>query len=306
MSLQKPSPNFSVPQTDSPENSAGKRPASERRIQANRRNALRSTGPRTERGKRNVSRNAIKHGFLSREVVITAGDGEESLKEFHDLLEDLSEQHEPVGVVEEALVQTIASCWWRKARVIRAENGSICKRLYTVANNRERRNLDEHSGLAKLSAILLNAKCEIVTDGYMSEQTRIKIYSTFGPSDPFALTCSSVGPPEVGTQDQQSEKIVDQEANETKAASVVALIESYQKSIRTQQNSATARQKVERNNEARSFSLPPADVTDKLLRYEAHLDKQLYRAMDQLERLQRQRRGEAVPPPLNINLGRGR
>jgi len=253
-----------------------------------------------------VSRNAIKHGFLSREVVITAGDGEESLKEFHDLLEDLSEQHEPVGVVEEALVQTIASCWWRKARVIRAENGSICKRLYTVANNRERRNLDEHSGLAKLSAILLNAKCEIVTDGYMSEQTRIKIYSTFGPSDPFALTCSSVGPPEVGTQDQQSEKIVDQEANETKAASVVALIESYQKSIRTQQNSATARQKVERNNETRSFSLPPADVTDKLLRYEAHLDKQLYRAMDQLERLQRQRRGEAVPPPLNINLGRGR
>ena len=40
--------------------------------------------------------------------------------------------------------------------------------------------------------------------------------------------------------------------------------------------------------------------------YAVHLDRQLYRAMDQLERLQRQRRGEAVPPPLNINLGRGR
>ena len=39
----------------------------------------------------------------------------------------------------------------------------------------------------------------------------------------------------------------------------------------------------------------------KLLRYEAHLDRQLYRAMDQLERLQRQRRGEKVPPPLNID-----
>jgi len=56
--------------------------------------------------------------------------------------------------------------------------------------------------------------------------------------------------------------------------------------------------------EARSLSLPPADKTDKLLRYEAHLDRQLYRAMDQLERLQRQRKGENVPPPLNINLGR--
>jgi uncharacterized protein YigA (DUF484 family) len=40
----------------------------------------------------------------------------------------------------------------------------------------------------------------------------------------------------------------------------------------------------------------PADATDNLLRYEAHLDRQLYRAMDQLERLQRQRRGETLPP----------
>jgi hypothetical protein len=36
----------------------------------------------------------------------------------------------------------------------------------------------------------------------------------------------------------------------------------------------------------------PADATDKLLRYEAHLDRQLYRAMDQLERLRRQRRAK--------------
>jgi hypothetical protein len=46
----------------------------------------------------------------------------------------------------------------------------------------------------------------------------------------------------------------------------------------------------------------PVEATNKLLRYEAHLNRQLYRAMDQLERLQRQRRGEKVPPPLNINL----
>jgi hypothetical protein len=46
-----------------------------------------------------------------------------------------------------------------------------------------------------------------------------------------------------------------------------------------------------------------AHVADKLLRYEAHLDRQLYRAMDQLERLQRQRKGENVPPPINVNLG---
>ena len=141
MSLQEPSQDFSTP--PSPENSARKRSVSERRIQANQRNALRSTGPRTARGKRNVSRNAIKHGFLAREVVITAGDGEESLKEFHDLAEKLCEHYEPVGVVEESLVQTIATCWWRKARVIRAENGEIRQRLDAVAVDRTLRNSDK-------------------------------------------------------------------------------------------------------------------------------------------------------------------
>jgi hypothetical protein len=84
MSLPEPSNNFSTPR--SPEKSGRKRPVSERQIQANRRNALRSTGPKTARGKRAVSRNAIKHGLLAREVVITAGEGEESLKEFHELV----------------------------------------------------------------------------------------------------------------------------------------------------------------------------------------------------------------------------
>src|ERR1035438_7200623 len=108
-----------------PENPPRKPPTSERKIQANRKNALRSTGPKTERGKRTVARNAIKHGFLAREVVITTGHGAECVQEFHDLVEQLNEQYEPVGIVEESLVQTIATCWWRKARVIRAENGEI-------------------------------------------------------------------------------------------------------------------------------------------------------------------------------------
>ena len=140
MSLEEPAKDSSA--QSSPANLFRKRPASERKIQANRRNALRSTGPKTERGKRTVARNAIKHGFLAREVVITAGDGEESSEEFQDLVKQLCEDYEPVGVVEESLVQTIANCWWRKARVLRAENGEIRKRLDTLAVDRALRNSD--------------------------------------------------------------------------------------------------------------------------------------------------------------------
>ncbi|QTN32265.1 hypothetical protein HZ994_07950 [Akkermansiaceae bacterium] len=43
-----------------------------------------------------------------------------------------------------------------------------------------------------------------------------------------------------------------------------------------------------------------AEVLDKILRYETKLERQLYRAMAQLERVQRIRNGEAVPAPLAI------
>jgi hypothetical protein len=72
MSLQDPSNPLSAPP---PEPQTPKPPVSESKILANRKNSLRSTGPKTLHGKRNVSRNAMKHGIFAREVVITAGDG---------------------------------------------------------------------------------------------------------------------------------------------------------------------------------------------------------------------------------------
>jgi hypothetical protein len=39
-----------------------------------------------------------------------------------------------------------------------------------------------------------------------------------------------------------------------------------------------------------------------LARYEAALDRQLYRALNALERFQRLRAGQPVPPPLDVNL----
>ncbi len=50
--------------------------------------------------------------------------------------------------------------------------------------------------------------------------------------------------------------------------------------------------------------LPSAEVLDKILRYETALDRQLYRAMNQLERLQRRREGEDVKAPLMMDVMR--
>jgi len=48
--------------------------------------------------------------------------------------------------------------------------------------------------------------------------------------------------------------------------------------------------------------LPPADVLEKILRYETALERQLFRAMNQLERLQRRRLGENIPAPLTMEI----
>jgi hypothetical protein len=345
MSQKEPSKDFST--QPSPESSGRKRPVSERRIQANRRNARRSTGPTTARGKRTVARNAIKHGFLAREVVITAGDGKEDLSEFHKIVEKLCKQYKPVGVVEESLVQTIATCLWRKARVIRAENGEIRKRLDLLAVDRALRISDEgnlnvgfeglnlslfraensaddkvssrerwsalqgaqtglrehHSGLGYLSALLAAAKSDIASEGYISERIRQKIVSAFCFWDClFALTCGYAGPPTTKVESSPSTDIGGEEAD--RRASLLAFINDRLQRMSDFKGLAIEREDLAFDAEARCFSLPPADATDKILRYEAHLDRQLFRAMDQLERLQRQRRGESVPPPLNINLSK--
>jgi hypothetical protein len=328
--------------TSQPETFTVKPPVSKRKVLANRKNALRSTGPKTLRGKRTVSRNAITHGILVREVVITAGDGEESQEEFDALIEDLENCYQPVGAVEQLHVQIIATALWRKARVLRAENGEIRRQLDTAAAERMLRssdkgnfdlalqemgwrlhnpenhadqkastmdrwsamqvaqsNLREHqSGLEYLMALLRGAKSQIQSDGYISQELRKKIFSTVCLWDyPLALTCVNAGPGRAGMKDPSS-------TTEISNADVVAILENRLERFAARKKYVVERETLAEDAEARSFSLPSPSATDKLQRYEAHVDRQLSRSMDQLERLQRRRKGENVPPPLNINLGR--
>ena len=77
--------------------------ASDKQLRANRRNAIRSTGPKTRIGKQAIRWNALKHGLLAREVVIGVGDGKENQREFQWLLEQLRTDLQPLGVLEEVL-----------------------------------------------------------------------------------------------------------------------------------------------------------------------------------------------------------
>ncbi len=78
-----------------------KRTVSIRKVEANRRNALQSTGPRTSRGKKFSRSNALKHGFFARDLFVDFAVQKENPREFQELEARLREELRPVGRLEE-------------------------------------------------------------------------------------------------------------------------------------------------------------------------------------------------------------
>ena len=100
--------------------------ATERQIEANRRNAARSTGPRTDEGKQASRLNAIKHGLLADTAFVPSLDKEEEWKQFRaDLLESLQAE----GGLESLLAERVIAGAWRLARVGRYERDEITKEI---------------------------------------------------------------------------------------------------------------------------------------------------------------------------------
>ncbi len=94
-----------------------KPPVSERKANANRANAQRSTGPRTAAGKARSSLNALRHGILAKAAFNVTIEGEERRAEFDALVADFAQEYQPRTITEHMMVQQLAGCYWRLAKV---------------------------------------------------------------------------------------------------------------------------------------------------------------------------------------------
>ncbi len=93
--------------------------ATAKQAAANRRNAAKSTGPRTKSGKARSRRNALKHGLSAEQVVMLGEDP----AAFEALRDDLYTHYQPADPVAENLVEQVAACIWRLRRVPEIEAG---------------------------------------------------------------------------------------------------------------------------------------------------------------------------------------
>ena len=104
--------------------------ASRKQIRANRRNARKSTGPRSEAGKAASSANALSHGLTAARTVVLP---EEEPEAFERLRQGVVADLAPAGALQQALAQRIAGLLWRLDRVARLEaelfaHGRLAKR----------------------------------------------------------------------------------------------------------------------------------------------------------------------------------
>ena len=95
--------------------------STEAQIAANRRNALRSTGPKSADGKLRASRNAIKHGINSQITTLF----NERQEDYDANIQAFIAKFQPQDDVERRLVERMADCEWRLIRARYIETATI-------------------------------------------------------------------------------------------------------------------------------------------------------------------------------------
>jgi hypothetical protein len=89
-----------------------------KQFEANRRNAQKSTGPKTPEGKAAVSMNSLRHGLRARTVVLPG----ENREEFTQLCDDLEGEWQPQSRTEQFYLEQMAVSQWK---LIRLEVGEV-------------------------------------------------------------------------------------------------------------------------------------------------------------------------------------
>jgi hypothetical protein len=265
-----------------------------RKVQANRQNALKSTGPKTPRGKAYSRQNAIKHGLFALDSVLGDGIDCGASQQYHQLLDRLMETWKPVGATEQLEVERITACWWKLGRAWRYENAEITI-LQAEGALREKQTGDSLPHMA----LLMRAKNEIETTGAISEEVQAKLFAY----------------PELRQLWESLETVLRDSMGDTLEGlrTPPGIAKHHQKDFSASVLLATALHSIDavgsrRNQLMKNLSdqvaVPGSEVLDRVLRADAAAERNLGRATDRLERLQRRRQGEAVPPPMNVRLSR--
>lgn len=104
-----------------------------KKIESNRANAQKSTGPRTENGKQRSRLNAMSSGLYAKIRVLP----HESSLAYHLIAQQIFDELQPQGPVEEAIAQQIVADIWRLRRLDAAEHAYLRQVIELQAMHRQ-------------------------------------------------------------------------------------------------------------------------------------------------------------------------
>ncbi len=118
---------------------------SQKRIEANRRNSQKSTGPRTPEGKSRSRFNRLQHGLAAKVTVLPGEDP----AEFQDRVDAVMQSLAPQNQVEFELLERVAATTWSLQRANRAETARLCYLIRHEVIDREQRDKEEAAALGQ-------------------------------------------------------------------------------------------------------------------------------------------------------------
>jgi hypothetical protein len=281
----------------------------------------RATGPRTQQGKERSKYNAVTHGIFSKVVVLKG----ESRAEFDALLNELRNDRQPVGTLEELLVEKLAILFWRNRRLLIAEGAEIRASSEFVEWDGHERQHQEFQELLSLRSnggfirwianpqvlqgcvnLLKELKEGIEACGFVPGSDNVILAKLYGIDHKenwhYALSFSYVLWSRVAAfpEEERKQKGLPsaQEAKERFLAELRGAIKGlgrYEKELATILAGKLELESLRQN-------VPDAPQLDRLLRYETSLERAIERTLNQLERTQRMRLGQPVVPPINVNV----
>lgn len=290
---------------------------SEKKIVGNQRNAMKSTGPRTPEGKARSSQNARKHG-LTGVLPITTGEGKEDLEAFESMRIGLYDYWQPEDWQEEHLVELLAGDYWRLQRAGRYEAGMTRKFADHATHQWQlRQTIRFHSQAARaglgFSTVFLGETCqgidyqieyldaireqlELGID--LRDHQLLTIRGLFGePGRCFARDCEVLW-----ATIQQHRKDQRQEPAAERQKDLVDAIAQWIQFLQEKRKIVATREQAELEAQLLTVSLPPWQVLDRLTRHTTTISRRIDRTLNQLERLQRMRKGEYVPAPMTVQV----
>jgi hypothetical protein len=311
-------------------------------LQANRKNALASTGPRTPAGKAVVAGNALRNGLRTEAPVVPG----ERVEDWEAHRAGIVGSLAPVGALEEELAGRVPLCLWRLRRVTGYETRVTAVGLDEVPDLvRDSMEFDELSDTEEALKRKRNAVAIGERSGRLLAQLSALAHDArVGGGDAYYALADVIGALPRGQRlDMWGESFlvklgVPREALEepyrwngwtagmvrrgveilarlskTDPARLLAVAlagrrrhqdvgKAKVKKLSRAAKELRGRVRAQEDRMRQRLVLPPADVLDKVMRYEAHLNRQMLQALHELQRLQAARAGAPVLPPAALDV----